>query len=362
MQFYIIISPVSQLQVTDKKETLHFQITLRDTSFGVEEQIMTHQLQTLSVLPHNLIHKQEQLSQSSHSYSTLLNLLQNFPHSVCYCEICSNNHSLKFLSEISIAMTHNVEVGQYINELFVLKREYGLSNLPPPESIKIVRRAKDKTEMKVAQINLFDSEGEITILELWNDDAIQGVRYLWQLLGSEDEILLQFKNLEPTEDGKKPRTPIYKIGPPSSFMQDMFSFSVKARITAQTPMLGLPCDLSKQCKGIILPNDIQLLCDTIPLRHISQWHRTIEMQQEEDNPEDLQKLIMGATGLSVLGRRKEPESSTQPDKGAVPAKSETEEERKAAKKKSTNNQKAKNAGKDTNQASETEAMESSTTN
>lgn len=213
------------------------------------------------------------------------------------------------------AYQSGVEVGPFMEDLFCLKRNFTLSNLTPVECIKTVRRAKTNEELKVAQINLFDSDGEITILELWNEDAVDGVRYLWDLLGSEDAILLKISKLTTPTDAKERRASAYRIVPPTSFMLDNFSFPVKSRIIAQTPLHGQTCDLKKQCKRITISDRVQLLCDGLPLRHFSQWHKTIQEQYEEDDPDDLQKLIYRATGLSMLGKRNEADEPTQADKG-----------------------------------------------
>ena len=216
-----------------------------------------------------------------------------------------------------------VEVGAYVDQLYCLKRDFNLSNLPTESCIKVVKKAKMPGTNKVAQINLFDYEGEVTVLELWNDTAILGVRYLWELLGNEEEILLQFKGLDaPPGQKKKRTTPSLKRIEPNSFMRDMYSFTVKARIVADIPSLGVTCELKHHCKRIHISPDMQMLCDVLPIRHFSHWHQTIEEQQEEDDPDDLQRLIMSATGLNVLTKRQCPEPITKPDKGFVPIKLE----------------------------------------
>jgi len=252
--------------------------------------------------------------------NTTLNLRQGI--SVCSCPICVKfnpfqNHP-QFHCEAVHHSMNRVEVGSFIDELYCLKRDYALSNLPPEECIKVVKKPKSSTELKVAQINLFDFEGEVTILELWNDNAILGVRYLWQLLGKEHEILLQFKDLDSDKNEKKRRCPSFKRVEPNSFMRDMYSFPVKARIIAEVPKLGLSSDLKRYCKQIVLPNDVQMLCNEQPIRHFSMWHRTIEEQQEDDDPDDLQRLIMGASAyFNPIGKRSEPDEETKPDKGYV---------------------------------------------
>lgn len=196
-----------------------------------------------------------------------------------------------------------VEAGGYMDELFCLKRDASLSNLPPEDGIKTVRKPKTNVELKIAHINLFDVEGNITVLELWNEDAVKGVRYLWNLLGDSDEVLLRIKNLESPNDTKDKKTSAYRTVPPTTFMVENYSFPVKARIVAQTPLLGQPCDLSKQCKHITLPYHVQLLCDGLPVRPYSQWHRTLEDQEEDDQPDELQKLIHRAVEKGLLGKR-----------------------------------------------------------
>lgn len=249
------------------------------------------------------------------------------PQSTCDCEICINNFNplVKFRPRQALTM-NTVEAGSFIDELYCLKKDFALSNLPPVNNIKTVRKPKTNVELKVAHINLFDVDGEITVLELWNEDALRGVAYLWKLLNDSDEVLLRFKNLESVNDSKEKKSASYKLVPPTSFMQDNYSFSVKARIIAQTPMLGQPCDLSKQCKHITLPYNVQLLCDSLPIRHYSHWHRTLEDQQEDDNPDELQKLIHNATEKSEVGKRRQPEATTTPDKGFVMIKNEEDED------------------------------------
>jgi len=123
--------------------------------------------------------------------------------SICNCGICTTELE-HFLIALSAYMT-KIEVGSYVDRLFCLKRDFNLSNLPPESCIKIVKKPSMKSDrsMKVTAINLFDMDGEITVLELWNDSAILGVRYLWEQLGNENEILLQFKNLDPPAGEKK---------------------------------------------------------------------------------------------------------------------------------------------------------------
>ena len=70
---------------------------------------------------------------------------------------------------------NTVEAGSFIDELYCLKKDFALSNLPPVNNIKTVRKPKTNVELRVAQINLFDVDGEITVLELWNEDALRGV-------------------------------------------------------------------------------------------------------------------------------------------------------------------------------------------
>jgi len=182
--------------------------------------------------------------------------------------------------------------------------------------------------MKVTAINLFDMDGDITVLELWNDSAILGVRFLWEQLGNENEILLQFKSLDPPRNEKKKKfvTPTLKRVEPNTFQRDMYSFPVKARIIADVPTLGATCELKDHCKRILIPPDMQILCDELPIRHFSMWHKTIQEQQEEDNPDDLQRLIMSASGLNVLMKRKHPEPFTKPDKGYKPLDVKQEED------------------------------------
>lgn len=214
-----------------------------------------------------------------------------------------------------------VEAGDYIDELYCLKREFGLSNLPAQNHIKTVRKAKTNIELKVAQINLFNAEGDVTVLELWNEDAIKGVKYLWTLLGDADEVLLRFKKLSSSEKGAG-----YKLVPPTSFMQDNFSFPVKERIIAHAPMQGQTCDLARQCKPITQPYHVQLLCDSLPIRHFTHWHRTLQEQEEDDSIDEFQKLIHDATGKTELGKRQQAEISTKPDKGFIAIKQEPEDD------------------------------------
>jgi len=105
---------------------------------------------------------------------------------------------------------------------------------------------------------------------------------------------------------------------PNSFQRDMYSFPVKARIVADIPSIGATCELKDHCKRILIPSDMQMLCDELPIRHFSMWHKTIEEQKEEDDPEDPQRLIMSASGLTVLHKRKQTEPFTKPDKGYIP--------------------------------------------
>lgn len=249
--------------------------------------------------------------------------------SICYCDVCSpfiycsTEHIENYVAPANMT---KVEIGPFADELYCLKRDFALSNLPPEECIKTVRKANTDIELKVVQINLFDYEGEITILELWNDNAILIVRYLWQLLGKKQEILLQFKNLDSASGAKKKRTLAFKRVSPNTFMKDMYSFPVKARIIAEVQNLGASADLPKFCKNINVAEDVQLMCDDLPIRHYSMWHKTIQEQQEDDNPDDLERLIMGATALNVLQKRSSTEETTKPDKGYVPIKTEPEEE------------------------------------
>lgn len=233
-----------------------------------------------------------------------------------------------------------VDIGPFADELYCLKRDFALSNLPPEECIKTVRKANSNIELKVVQINLFDMDGEVTILELWNDNAILGVRHLWQLLGKKQEILLQFKNLSNASGTKKKRLP-YKRVEPNTFMKDMYSFPVKARIIAEAASLGMNADLPKHCVHIDIAEHVQLLCDDLPVRHYSMWHKTVEEQQEDDDPTDLQRLMMSAGALNVLQKRNQPEETTKPDKGYVPIKQEPNEEQDQDASKNSDNKKAR---------------------
>lgn len=163
---------------------------------------------------------------------------------------------------------NGVEIGSCFNELFCLKRKFAFSNLTPVDYIQTIRHTNNKIESKVAQINLFHPDGEITILDLWNEDALNGVQYLWDLLGTEDAVLLKISKLT---DRNVRRVPTYKTVPATSYMIENSPFPIKARIVAQTPFHGQSCDLKKQCKRIMMPNSAQLLCHGLPVRHFSQW-------------------------------------------------------------------------------------------
>lgn len=213
-------------------------------------------------------------------------------------------------------MSNNVvDVTAYKGEIFCLKRDVGLSNLTPVECIRTVKKSKNDTDLKIASIQLYDPEGNITMLEMWNDDAVDGVEYLWSLLQQEEEVLLHFTKLEIPSDPKERRKTAYRIVPPTYFMQEHLPY-IKDRIVAQSITQGQPCDLSKQCKKITIPHHVHLVSDRVPLRHFSLWHKTYQEQQEDENPSELQRLIFRASGESMLAKRNEPDVNTHSEEKA----------------------------------------------
>ncbi len=210
----------------------------------------------------------------------------------------------------------NLDVSRYYDELFVLKRDFYVSNLPELSAIRTVSKANSDKKNKVAEIQLFNPEGEMYILEMWNRDATDGVKYLWDLLADEDEILLRIQDLDPNKPMKDHRQGAFKYHAPTSFQREFKKYPVKLRMYNKDAINEKFCQLSRQCTRIKVDHAIQLMNGKVPMRDFSQWHQTIERQEEDDDPDELQQLIYQSMASSPLGKRAGGgESSTQADKG-----------------------------------------------
>lgn len=242
-----------------------------------------------------------------------------------------------------------VEVGPYFDGLFCLKREWKFSNLTSVEGLRILHNKKGE-ELKQALIYLYDADGEVSVLELWNQDAVDGVRFLEdQFRVGQKEVLLKFSKLDQSTHLKEKRTCCYKFAPPTQYMREHWSIPVKNRIVASTPVQNQPCDLKAQCTQLQVTKNIQLLCDGIPLRHFSRWHKTVQQEEEDNEPDELQYLIYRAAGLSELGKRKTSDETTKPDKGFIPLPDASnddigEKKEKLVKTDNNSNKKSKNSG------------------
>lgn len=175
-----------------------------------------------------------------------------------------------------------------MDEIFCLKRDTTLSNLPETHSIKTIRKSNSCLELKVALINLFDAEGKVTILELWNEEAVHGVTYLWKLLEEADDVLLRFRNLHSSTEVQGIKTTAYRGVPPTQYMLRSTPYPIKERIVATPSSMNWPNHLANHCKKICHPANVQLLWNGQPLIHFSQWH-TIFVERNGAN--ELQDLF-----------------------------------------------------------------------
>lgn len=203
----------------------------------------------------------------------------------------------------------NIDVTKYFHQLFCLKRDFQLSNLPQPHAIRVINKASTGEKLKVVEINLFDPNGEMTLLELWNDDAVNGVKFLWSVLQNEDEVLLRIQDLDPAEPIRDRRMGAYKFAEPTDFQRKYKAYPVKQRIVAKTTGKDQTCDLSRQCRHIRVNSSIQLMNGGEALRDIGQWYQTVEAQEEDEDPDELQQLI-----LHTLGKRTIVETASSSNK------------------------------------------------
>lgn len=201
-----------------------------------------------------------------------------------------------------------LDVGPYYHELFCLKREYSLSNLPSVQAIRVITTAKGE-KARVAEILLFTPIGDAYLLELWNDDAIEGVKFLWEKLGSESEVLFRITELDPQEPIKDKRFPVYKLCNPTSYQKEHKMFPIEHRIVVKNGSKDQYNDLRRQFRKIDLNSQIQLMNGNDVIRDISLWHQSVEAQEALNHPDELQQLINKATALSVLGRRTSAEAN-----------------------------------------------------
>jgi len=195
-----------------------------------------------------------------------------------------------------------LDVSSFYHQLFCLKRDYSLSNLPSVQAIRVITTTKGE-KARVAEINLFSPTGEVYLLELWNEDAAEGVKFLWEKLGSANEILFRIIDLDPSDPIKDKRLPVYKICNATSYQKEHKLFPVEFRIMVKNGSKDQYNDLRRQFRKIELNNQIQLMNGNDPLRDISLWHQTPEAQNEMNHPDELQQMIYRATALSVLGKR-----------------------------------------------------------
>lgn len=202
-----------------------------------------------------------------------------------------------------MSVVRNVDVSKFYNELFCLKRDFHISNLPELHAIRVVGRANSVKKNKVAEVHLFNPDGEMFVLEMWNQDATDGVKYLWDLLDDEEEILLRFQDLDPNVSSKGSREPSFQLAPATSFQQEFKAYPVRQRIYNRSAIYERFCHLSKQCTRIKAYNCIQLMNGNTPMRDICLWDQTIQRQAEDDDPDELQQLIYQAMAISPLVKR-----------------------------------------------------------
>lgn len=195
-----------------------------------------------------------------------------------------------------------LDVSSFYNQLFCLKREYSLSNLPSVEAIRVITTSKGE-KARVAEVNLFNPKGEVYLLELWNADATEGVKFLWEKLGSENEVMLRITDLDPAEPIKDKRLPVYKLCNPTPYQKEHKMFPLEYRILVKNGSKDTYNDLQRQFRKIDKKNHIQLMNGNEVIRDVSLWHQTPEAQEEFNHPDELQQLIYKATALSVLGKR-----------------------------------------------------------
>ena len=223
--------------------------------------------------------------------------------------------SVLLISDGTMSIIRNVDVSKFYHELFCLKREFHISNLPELHAIRVVGRANSDKKNKVAEVHLFNPEGEMFVLEMWNRDATDGVKYLWELLGDEEEVLLRFQDLDPNSS-RDSREPSFKLSPATSFQQEFKPYPDRQRIYNRNAISERFCPLSKQCTRIKACDQIQLMNGKTPMRDICLWDQTVQRQEEDDDPDELQQLIYSAMAISPLGKRAGGgEVSTQADKG-----------------------------------------------
>ena len=163
-----------------------------------------------------------------------------------------------------------LDVGTYYHELFCLKREYSLSNLPSVQAIRVITTAKGE-KARVAEIILFTPTGDAYLLELWNDDAVEGVQFLWEKLGSEAEVLFRIIDLDPQEPIKDKRLPVYKLCNPTPYQKEHKMFPIVHRIMVKNGSKDQYNDLRRQFRKINMNNQIQLMNGNDVIRDISLW-------------------------------------------------------------------------------------------
>jgi len=97
----------------------------------------------------------------------------------------------------TLQSTHHrvsIDVSSYYDQLFCLKRE----NLPTPQAIRVISTSKGE-KARVKEILLFSPTSETYVLQLNNENAMEGVKFLWQQLGCANEVLFRIIDVDPTE-------------------------------------------------------------------------------------------------------------------------------------------------------------------
>lgn len=286
-----------QTSSTSKKkfpETKEFSNSLHDTSFSPTER-------TLTII--SFSQTDSKIATESKDIPFVLpQSLHNIFYRSIFLKLSHHIHSTAVSGPAHSGIELPLDVSSFYHQLFCLKRDYSLSNLPSVEAIRVITTSKgDKA--KVAEVNLFNPRGEVYLLELWNMDAIEGVKFLWEKLGSENEVMLRITDLDPSEPIKDRRFPVYKLCNPTQYQKEFKMFPLAYRIMVKNGSKDTYNDLSRQFRKIEKRSQIQLMNGNEVIRDISLWHQTPEAQEEFDHPDELQQLIYKATALSVLGKR-----------------------------------------------------------
>jgi len=198
-------------------------------------------------------------------------------------------------------MEFTIDVTPYYHQLYCLKRDFALSNLPIVGAIKQVTVKEEL--MRVVEINLFNPVGEVFLLELWNENAVEGVKFLWDCLGDHNEVLFRVTHLDPSEPLPNKKVPMYKLEEPTAYQKSHKMYPIKQRIIEKRGTKGVYSDLNKQFIKIEMNNQLQFMYKNEAVRDIAHWHQTIEAQQESNHPDEFQQLIYRTTALSTLGKR-----------------------------------------------------------